>query len=212
VIPVKPLVRAKSRLADILNAEQRATLADLMYRQVLSVAASVPTLAGVLVISRDPQALAIAREFNVRTIQENTRSDLNPALSRATEMIKVWRAEAILILPADLPFITPGDVTSIIALARKEPCVVIATDRDADGTNAMLVRPPGLFKYEYGARSFDRHIALARAMGADVQVYASDSISLDIDVPHDLMLYNQRVATGAFAPHLLPFLSSTDHA
>lgn len=207
VIPVKPLNRAKSRLAEVLSAEQRYLFALAMYQQVLRVASSVRQLSGVLVISRDTKALALAREQNARTIQETSSSELNPALTRATEMAKFLRASAVLILPADLPFITSEDVEKMVEMGRSEPCVVIATDRDKDGTNAMLVRPTGLFPYSYGDGSFVRHVASARGAGAAVQIYQSDTIALDIDVPADLHTYNQMVLSGKVQlPNLTPFL------
>ncbi len=207
IIPVKPLNRAKSRLAEVLSAEQRHLFALAMYQQVLRVAVSVPQLAGIVVISRDTKALAIAREHNVRTIQETSSSELNPALNRATEMARFLRAGAVLILPADLPFITKEDVEKMLEMGRKEPCVVIATDYDKDGTNAMLVRPPSLFPYSYGDGSFSRHVEAARAAGATVKIYQSETIALDIDVPEDLHAYNQILLSGRFqSPNLTPFL------
>jgi 2-phospho-L-lactate guanylyltransferase len=206
IIPVKPLNRAKSRLSTVLSPEQRAHFAEMMYRQVLGVVSQIHSLAGVLVISRDSRALAIGREFGAKTLQESTKSDLNPALQRATEMVRLWRGEAVLILPADLPFVSVDDVQHILNMAKADPGVVIATDRDKDGTNAMLVRPPTLFEYRYGDNSFVRHVALARAKGASVSIYASDTISLDIDVPADLETYNQMVQSGLYSSLLTPFL------
>jgi 2-phospho-L-lactate/phosphoenolpyruvate guanylyltransferase len=208
VIPVKPLKRAKSRLADVLSKEQRAEFAEMMYRQVLQVVMSADCLNGVIVISRDTEALAIARDFGAKTIQESSKSDLNPALRRATEMVKLWRADAILVLPADLPFVSLADVDQLVTMGRsmKEPSIVIATDDAQDGTNAMLVRPPSLFDYNYGDGSFAKHIASAREIGASVQVYESETIKLDIDVPADLDRYNQMVDSGLYTSNLTPFL------
>jgi 2-phospho-L-lactate/phosphoenolpyruvate guanylyltransferase len=208
VIPVKPLKRAKSRLADVLSKEQRAEFAEMMYRQVLQVVMSADCLNGVIVISRDTEALAIARDFGAKTIQESSKSDLNPALRRATEMVKLWRADAILILPADLPFVSLTDVDQLVTLGRsmREPSIVIATDDAQDGTNAMLVRPPSLFDYNYGDGSFTKHVTSAREIGASVQIYESETIKLDIDVPADLDRYNEMVQSGLYTSNLTPFL------
>ena len=83
IIPVKPLKNAKSRLSPVLLPEQRYELAQAMLRHVLSVTTAVKSVTGVLVISRDTKALAIAREFGAKTLQEGTLSNLNPALLRA---------------------------------------------------------------------------------------------------------------------------------
>ncbi|MCS6835099.1 MAG: 2-phospho-L-lactate guanylyltransferase [Anaerolineae bacterium] len=205
IIPVKPLNRAKSRLASVLSANQRYEFATLIYRHVLGVVTNVKQLAGTVVISRDTKALAIAREMGARTIQEGSNSDLNLALRRATELVRAWRGSAVLILPADLPFVTEDDIFKMIEMALGAVSVVIATDPEQDGTNAMLVRPPGLFDYAYGDGSFRKHMEAALAARAYVKVYESPTIALDVDVPQDLGRYNQMVTSGQYSS-LTPFL------
>ena len=75
----------------------------------------------------------------------------------------------------------------------RDHTVVIAADRVGEGTNAMLVRPPGLFPYAYGIGSFALHRAAAEAAGARVETYHSEQLMLDIDVPDDLALYYTHV-------------------
>ena len=212
VIPVKPLLRAKSRLADVLSPEHRAEFAEIMLRQVLSVVGKVVELTGVVVISRDPHVLSIAREHYFRTLHERDKSDLNPALNRATEVIKVWRGDRVLVLPADLPFVTVNDIRAMLVRGKDSQSVVIAPNHLGDGTNALLVNPIGLFPYAYGEGSFQTHVDLATQHGATVYVYRSDTISLDIDVADDLIAYNQWIATGQYPPSLIPMLPNTHHA
>ncbi len=104
---------------------------------------AAPQVAGVLVISRDTRALAIARDLDAHTVQESGAPELNTALMRATQVVGGWRGDAVLILPADLPLITPEDVSAMILLGMEAPAVVIATDHREDGTNAMLIAPAG---------------------------------------------------------------------
>ncbi len=202
IIPVKPLTRAKSRLADVLSPEERQQLTEMLFRRVLTAVKAAPQVAGVLVISRDPRALSIARDMNAHTVQESGALELNSALMRATQVVGGWRGGAVLILPADLPFITPEDVSAMSTLGQEESTVVIATDQRNDGTNAMLVRPPGMFAYAYGPGSFQRHQALAREAGATVRVYHSERLALDIDMPSDLEEYYRLSGSGqaALAP------------
>ncbi len=189
IIPVKPLANAKSRLAPALTPTERQQLAELMFRHVLEIATSVPQLAGTLVISRDNKALAIAREYGAKTVQESGAPEMNAALMRATSLIARWRGSGVLILPADLPLISVDDVVSMVEMGDELYTMVIATDQDRDGTNAMLVRPPGLIEYGYGPGSFDRHIERGKAAGAHVQIYESERLQLDIDLPEDLDVY-----------------------
>ena len=197
IIPVKPLKYAKSRLSAVLSPEQRYELAQAMFRHVLSVATTVPSVSGVLVISRDTKALAIAREMGAKTIQESAISDLNPALMRATMIVKSWRADALLVLPADLPFVHADDIQALIQLGTQRS-IVIATDHNGDGTNALLVRPPGLIQFDYGPGSYQRHIASAKRAGIEIISYHSDRLATDIDVPQDLQLYQRILSEGSY--------------
>ena len=203
IIPVKPLKNAKSRLSPVLLPDQRYELAQAMLRHVLAVTTTVQAVTGALVISRDTKALAIAREMGAKTLQEGAISNLNPALLRATVVVKSWRADAVLILPADLPFISPEDIVAMIGLADR-PSIVIATDRERDGTNALLVRPPGAIQYEYGPGSYERHRRNAARAGLPVALYESERMTLDIDVPEDLKDYHKILARGGFG-HLPSF-------
>jgi 2-phospho-L-lactate guanylyltransferase len=193
IIPVKPLNRAKSRLADVLQPDQRRFLAETMLRHVLETVRAVPQVTGTLVISRDTKALAIAREYDARTVQESGAPELNTALLRATKVVASWGCNATLVLPADLPLLAPEDITGIISRGRNVLSMVIATDQSEDGTNALFMRPPGLFPYAFGQGSYARHLQLAHEAGAEVNVYRSDRLSLDIDLPVDLDNYNHLV-------------------
>lgn len=210
VIPVKPLNRAKSRLEKVLTPDQRAALAEMLFRQVLSVALSSNRIGGALVISRDTRAIGIARDLGAKTIQESGQSDLNPALERATQVLTSWRASAMLILPADLPLVHVDDINAMVDAGRDGEAVVIATDRHEDGTNAMFLRPPGLLEYAYGKDSYRKHVMLARAAGAQVTIYKSERLMLDIDEPSDLDAYNEWVSAQTTPQtHLRPFLPMT---
>jgi 2-phospho-L-lactate/phosphoenolpyruvate guanylyltransferase len=199
VIPVKPLRLAKSRLSSVLSPEERQRFAEAMLRHVLKVTTNVSQITGTLVISRDTHALAVAREYGAKTIQESGAPELNTALMRATSVIASWRIDSMLILPADLPLIAPQDVKQMIAMGNQEsPSIVIATDRDKDGTNALFVCPPGIIDYAYGEGSFRRHGMLARDAGATVQVYESDRMWQDIDHPEDIENYARMIQRGNY--------------
>jgi 2-phospho-L-lactate guanylyltransferase len=198
IIPVKPLRLAKSRLSSILTPEERQQFAEAMLRHVLDVLNAVPQVTGTLVISRDNHALALAREHGAKTVQESGAPELNVALMRATSIIRSWRSSAVLVLPADLPLISAEDVRNIINMAQGDRAVVISTDRNKDGTNALFVRPPGLIEYSYGEGSFRRHGMQARDAGAEVNIYESLRMVQDIDLPEDISNYYRMVQRGGF--------------
>jgi 2-phospho-L-lactate/phosphoenolpyruvate guanylyltransferase len=192
IVPVKPLNRAKSRLSEILEPEQRETLALGMMSYVLEVLTRTPKLDGVLVISRDMKALARAREIEgVQTLQESGTPELNHALQRANRMLISWGATATLILPADVPLVSVADIEAIIDLGYQPHTLVIAPDRHQDGTNAMFTRPPDIIELGFGRGSYRQHVLSAKRVGAAVQVYESERMALDVDIPEDLTYYRE---------------------
>jgi len=186
IVPVKPLRRGKSRLAGTLSENERAELNQKLLEQTLTTLSNLKELDQVLVVSRDPQALTIARNHGAKTILEDGQPQLNTALTRATVLAKVQAIQGVLILPADLPLLTKEDVLTLIDRATKPPVVVIAPDRHKKGTNALLMVPPGLIDYEFGEDSFQKHSERAKKANAHLEVVELPSLGLDVDVPEDL--------------------------
>ncbi len=210
VIPVKPLNRAKSRLAAVLSPKRREALAKALLEHLLGIGRSQRRVLGTLVISRDTHALALARETGAHTMQESGSPELNTALQRATQVLLSWGADSLLILPADLPFLTATDVENIVKMgAETENGIVIATDQQHDGTNALYCRPPGVINYAYGPGSYHRHIQLAKDAGATVQFYSSDRLQHDIDDANDLQQAEELLKSEVFPTSIPIQLFST---
>lgn len=188
IVPVKPLRWGKSRLAGVLSQEERTDLNSQLLIHTLNTLKSIREIEHVLVISRDPAALAIARSHGARTLQENGTPELNSALARATIVAKNHSTREVLIVPADLPFLTPEDVRAMLDRATKPPVVVVAPDRHRQGTNALLVYPAGLIEYDFGPDSFQRHCQRAQLAGARLEICEMSSLGLDMDLPEDLKL------------------------
>lgn len=188
IIPVKPLRRGKSRLAKVISADKRADLNQYLLEHTIQVLNSIDEIEHILVISRDKEALALARELGARTVQEYGNPDLNTALSRAVEVAKSYETCGILIIPADLPRLAAEDIKAILAHRNDPPVVVIAPDRKKQGTNALLVCPPGLIDFKYGKGSFDKHSQQALDAGVRLEICNLSSLELDLDEPEDLAL------------------------
>jgi 2-phospho-L-lactate guanylyltransferase len=186
IVPVKPLRRGKSRLAGTLTEDERTALNQDLLEHTLEILSSLKELDQVLVVSRDPQALTIARNHGAKTVQEDGQPHLNTALARATVMAQVHSIRGILVLPADLPLLTHDDVLALIDRAAKPPVVVIAPDRHGKGTNALLMVPAGQIEYDFGEGSFQRHCERAKKSGARLEIVELHSLGLDLDLPEDL--------------------------
>ncbi|MBN2550161.1 MAG: 2-phospho-L-lactate guanylyltransferase [Anaerolineales bacterium] len=193
IVPVKPLRWGKSRLAEVLTQDERTDLNRRLLAHTLDTLTALPEIERILVISRDQAALALAREYGARTIQENGAPRLNVALTRATIVAKNYATRGVLILPADLPLITPEDIRAMLDRARRPPVVVVAPDRHRRGTNALLVCPAGMIEYEFGAGSFKRHCQRALQAGARLEICELPSLALDMDLPEDLQMVSEKL-------------------
>ncbi len=184
IVPMKPFAEAKQRLAEAMEPAARAELSREMFEHTLHVLTHARGIGRIAVVSRDAQVLRIARRRHAWAMWE-TQKGLNEALEQATRVARANGAQAVLIVPADLPRLTAGDIERMIALGEKRPSVVIAPDRRDEGTNALLVNPAGLIQYAFGEKSFLAHQSRAEQVGARIEVYRAESTAFDLDWPQD---------------------------
>jgi len=188
IIPVKPLRSGKSRLAGTLSEDERAELNRTLLQHTLKTLSDLKEVEHVLVISRDPQVLTVARMYGARTVREDGQPHLNTALKRATVVAQVYATRGVLVLPVDLPLISREDILTLIERAADPPVVVIAPDRHEKGTNALLISPSGLIEYDFGENSFQHHCQRVKEAGARLEIVNLPSLGLDLDLPEDLEL------------------------
>jgi 2-phospho-L-lactate guanylyltransferase len=191
IVPVKPLRRGRSRLSSVLSEDQRTLLNFTMLGNTLKTLSEVPEIEQILVVSRDPSALALAREYHARTVQEDGQPDINTALQRATVVAQLYSAQEILIVPADLPLLSRKDIQEIIQAGKNPPVVVIAPDRRKNSTNALYMNPAGIIDFSFGPDSFQVHLAQAQEKKINVQICELSTLGLDLDLPEDLDLLKQ---------------------
>jgi 2-phospho-L-lactate guanylyltransferase len=188
LIPVRGFTTGKTRLADTLPVETRASIMQWMLGGVVSAALESGVLSELLVISPDTSVLAFARSLDHRVVPIIQRDDapgLNPAVTVGRDLAAARSASGLLVLFADLPFLTAGDVAAIV----EEPAgVVVASDRHRTGTNASLVRFAGRgqkFTYQYGRDSARRHAHEAARRGLTFATIQRPGTEFDLDTPGD---------------------------
>lgn len=191
IVPVKPLRRGKSRLAGTLTEDERAELNQSLLKHTIETLSDLKEIEQVLVVSRDPHALTVARNHGARTVLEDGQPHLNTALKRATVVAQVYATRGVLVLPADLPLVSPQDIRELISRAVNPPVVVIAPDRHHKGTNALLISPSGLIEYDFGDNSFERHCERVRQAGARLEIVDLPTLGLDLDLPEDLEIVRE---------------------
>ena len=114
LVPTKELTLAKSRLAPLLEPTQRRDLVHVMLVDVLRVLLAAPGLAGVAVIGRAPSLLALAASQGALVLHDE-RGDLNGALAQGAAQLAERGASALLIVPGDVPLVTPADIAALLA-------------------------------------------------------------------------------------------------
>jgi 2-phospho-L-lactate/phosphoenolpyruvate guanylyltransferase len=186
IVPIKPIDTAKSRLSAVLKPHQRAELALDLLQNTLNILGGWKPLAGTLVTSADPAVWEMASHYRVEIFKEPDVPGLNESLKRATVEIDRMGAEGALVIPGDLPFLDHASLQKIIDLAGRPPLVVIAPDKNRQGTNVMLVSPTGAIPYSYGINSFNKHQEVARLTHIPTYVVDLASLAIDIDLPEDL--------------------------
>lgn len=185
VLPVKPFLQGKSRLSAVLDDQTRVALNRALMMHVLSVAVASKQLAGVTVVSRDPEALTIAHSHAVHGLQEQ-KHDLNSALMQGCKHAAVHRATSLLILPTDLPLLALADFERLLQYSKNPNSMVIAPSPDG-GTNALLLNPINAIPFQFGRNSFEHHIVAACKAQLSIYTVASPGLQTDIDMPQDLL-------------------------
>lgn len=183
IVPMKPLIKGKSRLGQTLSAEQRADLALGMLRRVL-LAIKAASVESTWVVGGDERVRNMTRNLGGDWIEELGK-DLNDTLKKAFEMA-FEQGKSALFIAGDLPFLKPADVHSMMQTSRRQGNVTLAPARRDGGTNAMLV-PFGVpLQPELGQGSFMKHLKQAALLETSVAINSSAGLGFDLDVVDDL--------------------------
>ena len=185
VVPVNVLKASKARLAPHLDVSSRSRLSAAMLIDVLRVLRKVRRLERVTVVSADLSVRRTARAMGVHFLWEGRRRALNKAVRLGIRDAIIRNASATLIVPSDIPLITPAEVSRLLHLSRGYPVSLIPS-KNGGGTNALLLRPPGILQPAFGTNSYRRHRSIARRKHLSTKVVQSKSLSFDVDEPSDL--------------------------
>jgi len=184
IIPVKRLDNAKSRLSPLLTDSERKQFCIKMLEDVLRTVKSTKSINQTVVVSNDPEVFHVAKNFEAAYLRERN-AGLNEAVSEAVDWCVGRGATSVLVLPADIPLVTPKDLNEMLAL-RERASMVVSPSRSGKGTNALLLTPPNASSTFYGPRSFQRHLKEASKRRISFRRFRSKRIALDIDTVEDL--------------------------
>ncbi len=174
VVPIRSFDGALSRLEGVLDAAGRKRLMRLMATRVVAAAQGLP----VYVATDDAEVASWAARAGAGSLRAG-RPGLSVAVASAVQCLAGAGTERVVVAHADL------------ALARTllpvvGPGLTIVGDRRGDGSNVMCVPAGCGFRFAYGPRSFQRHVAEAERLGLPVTVVDDQDLATDIDHPDDL--------------------------
>lgn len=186
LVPAKALDEAKGRLAALLREDERRSLALVMLEDVLRALHGARNVERIYVISPDQAILRDAERLGAEPIaQPPSLSGLNQALKYGARVISMEAPSALLVLLADVPAASSRDIEALIEVLPHGAGVVIAPSR-ADGTSALVLRPPDVIEFRFGPESRSAHESEAEARGVPVEIVRLEPFLHDVDEPEDL--------------------------
>jgi 2-phospho-L-lactate guanylyltransferase len=187
LIPVKGFERGKSRLAEVLEPEQREAFSRELFEHVVRVLQASPSVDGVAVVSDSPTVRDHAESLGLVALEDaqNPRG-LADVVDQALHMLEARGATSTLVCMSDLPELEVGDIESV-ARELDEADVVLVPDFLQRGTNVIATQPPSVLPSCLGHEdSLRRHRERARELGLTVSIQLRNGISFDVDHPNDL--------------------------
>jgi 2-phospho-L-lactate/phosphoenolpyruvate guanylyltransferase len=169
LIPFKP-VNPKTRLSCILSQEEREAFAGAMLEDVI---------AAVLKSGCSATLLCTHPFQHEKALVAVRKESLNDAINWALQQ---FHCPALIIM-ADIPLVTAGDIQRLI---RTEKDMSIVPGRGG-GTNIIFLKKPKCFRADYYGASFLDHMRIAEECGFSVDVIDSFRMSTDIDEREDLV-------------------------
>jgi 2-phospho-L-lactate guanylyltransferase len=196
IIPVASIEGAKTRLGETLDAEERHDLVSGLLERTLRAVTGATTIADVLVVSPDRDVLAAAAAAGTRTLRQRG-AGLNAGVRDGRDDAVAGGANAIVVVPLDLPFITTAAVDGVVAALTDGdgPTVLVVPDRHGSGTNILGLRPPGVIDVSFGIGSREAHRTAAVAAGAAF-LELDGPLTVDLDTPDDLVFIETLRADG----------------
>ena len=173
VVPVKGRDGAKTRLALLLDPEERTRLVLDMLERVLEACAGAGSITGTLLVTPDPGFAPGGVD-----VLRDTGTGHADAIALA---LRDERARpGALVVMADCPLVRPESLDALATAARP---LALAPSRDG-GVNAVALQAVNGFVPPFGV-PVEETLVAARAAGLEPTVIDDPLLALDVDRPED---------------------------
>ena len=186
IIPVKEFAGAKDRLSGLLSPHERLVLAATMLTDVLDAVAGCRHLAGVTIVTIDPNATVLGKKFGARIMTDGARDGHTGSVNAGRRILVSEGREGMITMPGDIPAVRASDIDAVLSAHRAAPSCTISPAHDDQGSNAGVCSPPEVVPLRFGDNSYFPHLDAARRRGIEPTILRLPGIALDIDHPADL--------------------------
>ncbi|NYH95523.1 2-phospho-L-lactate guanylyltransferase [Novosphingobium marinum] len=175
IVPYKANSLVKSRLAPVLDREDRNRLATTLLAHLQETLSRCSRIDRCLLVSKE-RCSVWAGDW----LRDPGRG-LNAALEAGAEMA----GRPLLVIHGDLPLVTPDDLNALLDVAEREG-IAIAPDRHETGTNAVALCDNRTFSFMFGRDSKMLHLKQLHNLRPCDFIVNRLGFQLDCDTPQDI--------------------------
>jgi len=193
LVPIKDPAKGKVRLAPLMSPAERYELCLFFAWRTLETCAAAFGADRTIVVTASAEVADLARSLGVKLVAEDPPGcGLDPALALGCARARLDGAEALLVVPTDLPFASVEELRAVSAAIPAAPGCLLVPDRRNTGTNLLGLAPARGDLFAFGEHSLRRHSALAAGAGCEVRLYENQMLALDVDLPEDFAEWRGR--------------------
>jgi len=187
LIPIKPLVESKTRLAPFFNQEERSSFVKALMRDLASELSQSKYVKQTIICTRDPKVRSLAATLGFHCISESKKArELEDFIDQLISVALVNGAKIAVNTSIDLPLFSASALDKMIEMS--EPRCVVFTIWREGGVSTLLRRPPDVVRTPCKCDQPEL-LALLRAAHSNIRYKFCDSfaLSFDVDYPRDLI-------------------------
>ena len=184
IIPVKTFSNAKTRLE--LPGDKKEKLCEIMLEEILFTISISPHIEKIVLVTREPNAIKIAKKFDAEIIPDEKEESVNSAVALADNFLLENNYDASIVFPQDIPYIKTQDIDFILKYKAPPNFAIVVPSRRFDGTNALVRMPVNLMKTHYDEDSYKIHMNTAKEHTLNVALIFVKRVMLDVDNAEDL--------------------------